>query len=451
MIRNDSDGGERAVLGSLSISPGKRVTPGLVRLRPLTQPNLEDRASYLIEQFGPKLTPETISLLGGQIGPGIAELIQDWIREACEFCIIEVKANEGEWAPAGFLNVALRRPSAGAELIYEVGRVFVLREYEGRGIGTQAVWIKLRKAWETATDALVGDSHLESAMVVVRTLESNERFQRLARSLRLVEIQPPQAVYTSQSTDKSRHRWFRLNEVMPSRRFGRAVETARTALRMKRSTLAALCEVAPSQITMVERGTREPSAGLLRRIFDVLGTDQDTRLSLYRNFFGATELSVNREIQEADLFTRNLWVLSDAVAEIADDAALASSVEALRAGRERVFFIPDDFPEQINALVSRLKGSLSGDFLYSNLQILRAPPELCALRVAFYDPNRTTGSAATVTIAGGDGSRVEIDPERTATLVRKLGVVLATLKEGLEFPGYSLVRSPTQFGAGVRT
>jgi transcriptional regulator with XRE-family HTH domain/ribosomal protein S18 acetylase RimI-like enzyme len=375
--------------------------------------------------------------LGGETSDLRRELI-GWIAAPHGAYMLEAaQGPEEALFPVAFANIDDFEDvrASSDRLSLEIGRLVVSPVHRRSGFGSTLVRHLSRVAGEQKT----------VRTVTCRARKDNAAGQAMFHKLPFVPLaEPPSPRHDPNCV------YLRYQLTRSATRVAERVARLRHERKLTQAQAGFLIGVAPSMINMIETDQRSPSVDTLRAIALTLA-EGDERVHLALAAVGlelphekALALESAREKQVETSATSQqatYWILSDELLEESDPEVFERTCNALRAGKNRWFFVPPGYWEEHgNLVVTRFRSAgVTDETLQSHLRFYKAPGAICALRIAIRieeDPLATLSALGHVegSIGGAQGARFLLDKDRLEALLRSLQKAVLALDSISKLP-----------------
>lgn len=323
--------------------------------------------------------PEEAKFIGSTRNELTSEEIVKWVDESVvSFLMYKKNTLTNNLEPIAFANIYSHSPTYKK---IEIGRLIVSPLYRHKGYGSTLV-IYIRDLVEKTHD-LIGHKDENLEITLSRVLKSNKIGLNFARSLPFKEDK-------ELSQTDHLHNWFKFEKDINKNFIGDTIADMRIKKNLSQSDLAFLCGVNKTTINMIEHGNRLPSLNLIQKIcYSLSQKEQFGRIRILLSCINEEpdkNIKPYKGLTEEILLKshkKNVWLISDTFAELIDQSFFQESVDAIKSGFERFYFIPENNWDNIGQrLIKRFeKQDISIDLLRKYLRVYEAPFSLCLLRL----------------------------------------------------------------------
>jgi len=372
--------------------------------------------------------------LGGETYSNFGQEVTSWICSQYGAFVLEKHSKNGERTPLAFASI---QEFGSADNEIEAGHLVVDRNYRNKNVGRTFI--------DYLAISVANSENIKDFIVNARVLKSNAAAKAMFKHS-LFNLRPT----PDWAPQEPPCEWYRCTLHVSPVEVAETVAKFRKIRRYDQSTLGAICGVTRETITALENGRMKPGWDVLYRLAAGLGRTRrehhDILLAMFGEQLGnefVDTTTIEQELGGKRKHLMHLWVIVDEPAELTDAMVLEGSVEALMKGFQRYYFLPPGkwqgpAGEGIKTrILTTVKRSISEGVGWprslSCLRFYEAPAALCSLRIAIHNPSqdvpRTGTKPEEVTIGGGEGRRVPLDPTRAEDLMRQLHRVVMELQD----------------------
>ena len=388
----------------------------------------------LIESWIHDAQEQEFEWLGGKTYSSREQEVASWTCSQYGAFVLEKHAKTGGITPLAFASI---QNFGSADNEIEAGRLVVDPKYRNYNVGRTFI--------DYLAISIANSENTKDFLVNARVLTSNAAAKAMFKHS-LFDLQP--------TPDWARQEppceWYRCTLHVSPIEVAQTVAKFRKIRRYDQGTLGAICGVTRETITALENGRMKPGWDVLYRLATGLGRTRrehhDILLAMFGEQLGnefVDTTTIEEELGGKRKHFMHLWVIVDEPAELTDTMVLQGTGEALKKGFQRYYFLPpgkwqgpagEGIKKRILTTVNESTPDAVGRTrALSCLRFYEAPAALCSLRIAIHNPSqdvpRTGTKPEEVTIGGGEGRRVPLDPTRAEDLMRQLHRVVMELQD----------------------